>query len=319
MIQPSPAPTPVGRDRTTPLLVAALLMVDGLHFIFARALRDHLPPATAALYVLAVGTLEVGLFAAAQGRLRWRTFRRHAWFFLAIGALVAAATTINYGAVAYIAPGTASLLAETSILFGVGFGILWLRDTLTGVQSLGALVSLAGVSVITFQPGDYLRLGSLLVIGSAFLYALHTALVKRHGDEIDFIEFFAWRLAATVGFLLLSAAGQRLLAWPSREAWLLLVLTGSVDVVISRTLYYLALRRLSISVHSLVLTLGPVAAILWSFFLFGLRPSAREALGGLAVLAGIALVTRGPSLTTREARNPPSTDRLGQSRTHAAP
>lgn len=60
------------------LLMIALLMVDGLHFVFARALRDHLPPATSVLYVLGVGTLQLTSFAAARGRLHWSTFRRHA-------------------------------------------------------------------------------------------------------------------------------------------------------------------------------------------------------------------------------------------------
>lgn len=272
------------------LLVIALLMVDGLHFVFARALRDHLPPATSVLYVLGVGTLQLTSFAAARGRFHWSTFHRHAWFFLAIGALVGAGTTINYTAVAFVAPGTASLLAETSILFGVGFGLLWLRERLTGGQALGAVTAILGVGVITFQPGKYLRLGSVLVIGSAFLYALHAAIVKRYGAEIDFVEFFAWRLLATTGFLLLSAAGQRRLAWPDGTAWLLIILAGTVDVVISRALYYAALRRLDISIHSLTLTLSPVVAITWSLFLFGIRPTGRELLGGLAVLAGVALV-----------------------------
>lgn len=194
---------------------------------------------------------------------------------------------------AFVAPGTASLLAESSILFGVGFGLLWLRERLTGGQALGAVAAILGVVVITFQSGEYLRLGSVLVIGSAFLYALHAAIVKRYGAEIDFVEFFAWRLLATTGFLLLSAAGQRRLAWPDGTAWLLIILAGTVDVVISRALYYAALRRLNISIHSLILTLSPVVAITWSLFLFGIRPTARELLGGLAVLAGVALVTFG--------------------------
>ncbi|MBI3362055.1 MAG: DMT family transporter [Chloroflexi bacterium] len=293
----SPGPTAsVSIYQTTWLLVAALLAVDGLHFVFARALRDLLPPAVSVVYVIGIGTLELTAFAIARGRLRWSTFRRHAWFFLAVGALVAASTTINYNAVSFVAPGTASLLSETSILFGLGFGFFWLGDRLRRMQVFGALIAIFGVAVISYQPGDYLRVGSLLVIGSSFLYACHTAAVKRYGGDIDFVEFFVWRLIVTVGFLLASASAQRLWVWPDGRTWLVLVVAGTTDVVISRTLYYTVLRRLDISIHTLILTASPVVAILWSLFLFGIRPDAQDLLGGLAVLAGVAIVTRGGSV-----------------------
>jgi drug/metabolite transporter (DMT)-like permease len=274
------------------LLLAGLLMVDGLHFVFARALRDHLPAGTSAMYVMAVGATQLTVYSLATGRLRWSTFRRHAWFFLTIGALVATSTTINYTAVSFIDPGTAALLAETSVVFSLGFGLLWLRERLAPAQWAGAAIAIVGVGVITFQPGDYLRLGSLLVLSSALVYAFHTAIVKRHGQELDFVEFFVWRLLATFGFMFLSVTGRGELAWPDGQTWPILLLAGTVDVVISRSLYYAAVRRLDISILSLILTASPVVAILWSLVLFAVRPTLRDLLGGAAVLAGVAIVTR---------------------------
>ena len=165
------------------LLVVPLLIVDSLHFVFARLLLSHISPGVSAMYVLAIGTLEVGLFALIRGRLHVKALRTHLWFFLAIGLLVATSTNINYEAVAFIDPGTASLLAETYILFGIGFGLIWLRDKLSPTQMGGALVAVAGIFIIAFQPGDYMRLGSLLVLCSAFLYALHAAIVEVHELE----------------------------------------------------------------------------------------------------------------------------------------
>ena len=73
----------------------------------------------------------------------------------------------------------------------LGLGIFWLQERLTGMQACGAILAVAGIVVITFQPGDYIRLGSLLILLSAFMYALHTAIVKRYGEEMDFVEFFS--------------------------------------------------------------------------------------------------------------------------------
>lgn len=276
---------------SAPLLVSVLLIVDSLHFVFARLLLPHISPGVSAMYVLGIGTLEVGLFGLIKRRLHLRVLRKHLWFFLGIGFLVGASTNINYEAVALIDPGTASLLSETSILFGLGFGLFWLRDRLKFAQIGGALVALAGVFIITFQPGDYLRVGSLLVLGSAFMYALHAAIAKRYGEGIDFLEFFFFRLLCTTSMLFLFALGRQTLAWPTANAWLLLALVGTVDVAVSRTLYYVALRRLKMSIHSIVLTLSPVVTIAWSLLLFNTMPAPQQLLGGAAVILGVLLVS----------------------------
>jgi drug/metabolite transporter (DMT)-like permease len=278
-------------SQNAPLLVVALLAVDGLHFVFARALHGRLPPVTSVALVLGIATLQIAVVAAARGQLRIATFWRNRRFFLAIGGLVALSTTINYAAVEFVDPGAASLLSQTSIIFGLALGVVWLRDRLSRRQWIGAALTLAGVGLISFQPGDYFRFGSLLVVMSSLLYATHAALVKRFGGAVDFVEFFVWRLATTTGWVLMAVAVQGAWRWPDTGTWLLLFIAGTVDVVISRALYYLSLRRLNITIHSLVLTFSPVVAILWSLLLFGEWPNAQELLGGAAVVAGIAVVT----------------------------
>jgi drug/metabolite transporter (DMT)-like permease len=64
-----------------------------------------------------------------------------------------------------------------------------------------------------------------------------------------------------------------------------------VDVVISRVLYYLALRRLKMSILTIILTLSPVLTVLWSVILFSERPSLQAFIGGVAVLLGVIIVT----------------------------
>ena len=273
------------------LLVIALLMVDSLHFVFARMLLPHISPAVSAMYVLAIATLEVGFYGLTRARLRFSVLRKNFWFFLMIGLLVATSTNMNYEAVAFIDPGTASLLSTTAILFGLGFGLLWLGDRLTSPQIGGVLLAAVGVFIVTFQPGDYLRIGSLLVLGSACLYALHAAIAKRYGSQLEFFDFFFFRLLCTTGVLFVFAVGRQALAWPSAKAWPLLVLVGTVDVVVSRTLYYVALRRLKLSILSVVLTLSPVVAVGWSLLLFDTFPTRQQLLGGVAVILGVLVVT----------------------------
>jgi drug/metabolite transporter (DMT)-like permease len=275
-----------------PLLIAALVMVDSTHFIFARLLLPHISPSVSAFYVLSVGTVQFGLYGFFSRRIHFQTLKNHFGFFLSIGALIGVSTIINYEAVAFIDPGTAAILTKASILMSVGLGIFWLRERLSRFQGFGALLALTGVLIITFQPGDFLRLGSLLVLLSAFMYALHTAIVKRYGEEMDFVEFFFFRVLSTSALLFSIAIGRGALIWPDSSTWLLLIMTGTVDVVISRSLFYLVLRRMQMSVHTIVLTLSPAAAILWASLLFDTVPNVQQLIGGLGVILGVLIVYR---------------------------
>jgi drug/metabolite transporter (DMT)-like permease len=276
-----------------PLVVICLVIVDSLHFVFARLLLPHLPPTTSAMYVLTIATVEVALFLGIWDKIDFTTFHRHTWFFWGIGFLVAASTVLNYSAVAFIDPGTASLLGKMSTLFSLGFGLIWLRERFTPFQSLGAVIAVVGSFIIAFQPGEFIWVGALMVIASTFMYALHAALVKRHGNGISLTDFFLFRLACTTAFLWLFAIGQGEVRLPDRTTWLILLMAGTVDVTISRTLYYLTLRRLNLSVHTIILTLSPAAAILWTLFLFGLWPTPQQLIGGVAVIAGALMVPLG--------------------------
>ena len=92
-------------------------------------------------------------------------------------------------------------------------------------------------------------------------------------------------------FLAFLAGGQQALVWPSASTWPLLVTAATVNVVISRGLYYLALRRLDMSLLTIILTLSPIVTMAWAFALFGSWPSVQEALGGFAILAGVIVVS----------------------------
>lgn len=296
MIESSHSPAKPNRLlNNMPAIMVVLLLVDSLHFVFARLLLPHLPPTTSSFYYMTIATIEIALFAAVRRQIDWRVFRDNAKFFLIIGFLIASATAMSFAAVIYIDPGTASMVARINTLFALGFGILWLKERLVRGEKIGAVIAVVGVFVVSFQPGDpsgVLWLGVLLVLGASFTYALHAAIVKRHGGAIDFTNFFLFRMLASILFLLIFAVGRGEMAWPSGAyVWWVLLLTATLNVTISRALYYLALRRYKLSILTILLTLSPVVTILWSWVLFGVWPSLQGLVGGTAVLMGVLLVT----------------------------
>ena len=275
-------------------LLTSLLMIDSLHYVFARLLLPYIEPGLGAFYVMSFAALEVGILGLAFGRLRLEPLRRLWPVFLAIGLCVAASTNLNYAAVAFIDPGVASMVGKMAVPFSLGFGMLWLGERFSPLQGVGTAIALLGLAAISFQPGDYLGLGTLMVLGSTFLYALHTALTKRSMGEVDLLNFFFYRLLLTAAILALVNLARGDLALPSVSALPILLLVATVDIVISRFLFYWALRQLEMSIHTVALAASPLAAILWSLFLFDVFPTGQQLLGGAGILVGVSLVTAAP-------------------------
>jgi drug/metabolite transporter (DMT)-like permease len=278
-----------------PAMMAALLIADSLHFVFGRSLAPYLPPTASSFYYMTLAFIQIAVFAAWRHQINGRVFRDNARFFITIGFLIAVATSTSYAAVVYIDPGTAALLARVGTIFSLAFGIFWLRERLTRGEQLGAVLAVFGVIIISFQPSfgsSGFWLGTLLVLISTFTYALHAAIVKREGGGIDFVNFFLFRMASSCFFLLIFTVARGELVWPSgREVWLILLLAATVNVTISRILYYLVLRRIDLSILTILLTLSPVITIFWSILLFDERPSLQGLIGGTAVIMGVIIVT----------------------------
>ena len=77
---------------------------------------------------------------------------------------------------------------------------------------------------------------------------------------------------------------------PTTRDLLVLLLTGTLDVVISRTIYYWALRQMRLGIHTIVLTAAPVLTVLWSVLFFGESPTRQGLIGGTVVMLGIIIV-----------------------------
>ena len=272
-------------------LVLILLVLDSFHLVFAKLLTPLISPRVSAFYVMAIATVVVGIYGLATRRLSGAILRQHWRFLTAIGFLIALSTNLTYVAVEYIDPGTASLIGQLSTPLSIVIGIVWLKEHFSHLQLLGAVLAVAGAIVIALQPGVELRLGALLMVIAIMAYTTHTALVKRNGD-VDFLNFFFFRLLFTSLALFIFSAAQSAVIWPSTAAWPWLVLVGMTDIVVSRTLYYLALRRLNLSAHAVMLTVSPVLAVGWSLLFFYKVPSAQQIIGGVIVIFGVLLATQ---------------------------
>ncbi len=281
----------------SPKMTAALivlLMVDSLHFVFGRIFAPLISPFVSSFYVMGIATVEIAIYLTIRRQIDLRILRENVWFFIVVGTLVASATILSYTSVVYIDAGTASLLSRFSTVITLALSYFWLRERLSRNEWIGAAISIIGAFIISFQPGDVFRVGSLFLLGSITVYSLHIAVVKRYGDDIEFGNFFLYRVGMTALFLalFLGASGKAAVP-PTLNVWVLLIIAATVDVVISRILYYWVLRQMTLGTHTILLTLSPFITVIWSFVLFQEIPTAQALIGGIIVTAGVLLVTRG--------------------------
>jgi len=268
-----------------------VLLFDSLHFIWAAMMVPYVSAEIAAPFVMSIATIEIGLYGLITKRLSLEPLRKHFWFFAAIGFMIGASTYTGYLAVHFIDAGTTSLLSKSGVIFSVALGLIWLRERFTPLQIIGTLIAVIGTFVIAYQSDARLQWGTLIMLAGTFAYTCHFAVVKRYGSEMDFVNFLFYRMLLTALFLILLSGTRGTLSWPSSMGWLVVALTATFDVVISRTFYYSALRRLDMSLLSVITTLGPVATIMWAFLFFETFPSIRQLIGGAAVLIGVLIVT----------------------------
>ncbi len=116
-------------------------------------------------------------------------------------------------------------------------------------------------------------------------------------NYLDLGSFFFFRLLLTaiwmfsIHAVFSLSSNQAILVLPSWPGGFMILLVASIEVGISRALYYAALRRLPLSIHTLVLTLAPALTICWSYLLFNHPPHIQQLVGGVGIMGSVMLVT----------------------------
>jgi drug/metabolite transporter (DMT)-like permease len=133
-------------------------------------------------------------------------------------------------------------------------------------------------------PGDFRR-GDFLTLGCAVAYGVHIALLSRYAREHDArVLALAQMLAAAVLFALVWPLVEPI-AWPSAEVWGALAVTGVVASALAFYIQTLVQQRLSAVSTAVILTMEPVFAALFGYWLAGDRLTGIQLAGAAAILA----------------------------------
>jgi len=286
------------------LLVLTTLFWSG-NFVLGRAVHTVFTPFTLSFWRWAVALAILLPFVWASRREQGPLIRRHGPILLLLSIL----GVVNFNTFVYIglqsttATNALIMLSVTPVLI-VALSFLLLRQTVTGWQALGILISLAGVLVIVgrgevrallarqFNPGD------LWILAAVLSWALYSVCLRWRPAELEPLNFQA--VTMILGVIILAP----LYGWDLAQGRTVAVNTATVGSILYLALFPSILAYIFWNVAELganrtgqFLHLMPAFGAVLSMVFLG------ERLYGFHA-AGIALIALGIWLATVHGRKP---------------
>lgn len=192
-----------------------------------------------------------------------------------------------------------SVLFTNFAPFFVTLGAWWLlREKISGFLLAGLFIALGGGALLV---SDSLHLstnhltGDLLALITALFYAAYLLCVKvlRTAHSTSRVMLYSGLASCPTLFLVAFASHEKILP-SSPKGWLILVALALVGHLGGQCLISFALKVLPASFSSVALLWQPVVAAILAGWLLGEQLTQAALLGGLIVLAGIALASIPP-------------------------
>jgi drug/metabolite transporter (DMT)-like permease len=173
---------------------------------------------------------------------------------------------------------------------------LFLKEKLCRRMMLAILVGLTGAVVITLKGGDAgllsaaSRKGNLLALAGAVMYSGYLLLGRRVRQRVSILSYVYVTYTIAALILLAAVALFRLpLFGYSRTTYLYLGMLAVLPQLLGHSSFNWALKHVSAPAVSLVILGEPIGASLIAWWILHQAPTRIEVLGGILVLAGIAL------------------------------
>ncbi|NJN99101.1 MAG: DMT family transporter [Anaerolineales bacterium] len=287
-------------DQPYLLLVLATLFWSG-NFVLGRAVRAEVPPVGLAFWRWTTGSILIIGFAWPHLKRDWPVILRHWKLVLLLAILgVTMFNTLVYTGLQFTTAINALLMQSTMPVLIVLMSYLLFRETVTPLQIVGILLSLAGVLAIVGQ-GDLtvllglsLNLGDLLIFIAVAGYAAYSTLLRRrpplHPLSLIAATFIAGAVVLLPFYLWEHASGRTV----SFDG--VTLLTIAYVAIFPSILAYLCFNRgvelAGANRAGLFIHLMPVFGSIMAILFLGERFQWYHGFGILLILLGIVLATR---------------------------
>jgi drug/metabolite transporter (DMT)-like permease len=279
-------------------VLAALTLAWGFNWTALKVALSEVPPWTFRSMCLGLGSAVLFLALHLGGqRLGVPKGQWARLWLLAILNITSWNMLIAFG-VALIPSGRAAILAYTMPVLAVPLSVWLLGERVTGPKLVGLLFGLGGLALLlgeSFAGLGRAPLGSLLVLGAAFSWALGTVLQKRFPVSMAAGAYTAWiMLLGGVPIFIGAALFEDVRTL--RDVSLGPALGTAYNVFIAFAFAHWAWIKIAtsvpVSVFSISMLIIPVVGVLSGMLILGERPSWAEYAALALVLLALITVLR---------------------------
>ncbi len=201
----------------------------------------------------------------------------------------------------YTTASHSALLISLSPLMGAFIEVASRRETVRKSLVLGLILATIGAALIITIHGTIgfdkdMLLGDVLTLCASLLWALYTIEARPLLQRYSAITVTAWSVAAgTVLLLPFSVSDIAAQSWsrPSLTAWGALAFAAFIAAGVAYSLWYEGVKRIGVTRTMVYHYLMPFVAVVFAALFLHERIGASQIIGGIAVLAGVALVQSG--------------------------
>ncbi len=285
--------------RVALLLLGALAVVWGVHWVVAKKGLDYMPPFTYAALRVAAGLVTVLVIVGARRQLA-RPSRHDLPIILSVAlGQVAAGTVLMNVALQVVPAGRSAILVYTMPIWVVILQALVFRVRPLGTELAGLVLGLAGIVALVNPfgvdwgaPGE--AAGAALLLLSAAIWASTSIHVRRHHWRASPLALQPWQLlVAVVPLAVLALLAERGATIRWEPATLLILLYSGP---LATAFAFWASQSITRSIGPLAATVGflgvPVVGVAAGAVLLGEQLTPFDVGGFVLVAAGILLVTR---------------------------
>ncbi|MBP7865663.1 MAG: DMT family transporter [Acidobacteria bacterium] len=198
-----------------------------------------------------------------------------------------------FSAMRIMDPTLVSFFNNSQTLFIILLGALILGERFNATESLGTLVALSGVVMISYKSGAPVKIGMLLTVTSALLFSCTVILVKKKLEAVSPLALAFYRaLTITACFgVVCGVGGMRM---PAEAGLLAPIAAGALFGPFLNILFYFgALKHLDASKTSLIRSVLPVFVLVNAMVFLHMVPLPMQLVGGCIIIVGLWILVTG--------------------------
>ena len=249
---------------------------------------------------LAVASVAL-LVLAVIAKARFPRMRDLGWIF-ACGffGMTAYQLLLNWGEL-YVPAGTASIIVAAAPLVSVAVARMLFHERISPVTIVGSAVALGGVAFVCLsRAGVSLSAAVWIVVAAMVVQGIYHPLQRPLLKTYTSLEVACYAMIAgtimTLPFVPFDLDG---LFSAGAAPWLAAIYLGLLPSAAGFVLWAYAVARMPVAVSTSLLYLVPPVAVVIAWMWLGELPIPAELLGGIIVIAGVAIISQAPRLLAR--------------------